>query len=179
MLLRNFFDHCRRLTTRLTMCPPMRFGRAPILHDLGPPSTCGHPCALWHSERDSVFGGTQPEGSRFLSPTSRGTFMPEIPRINQVSTITQGPLAYLAAFHQRIVLRPLVQSLVESSGGEARGAFYASDGTALHHVIGTPDAYARLVDGFVISPKSLACGLAAAKRQPILTPDVADEPLWK
>jgi two-component system CheB/CheR fusion protein len=100
-------------------------------------------------------------------------------RRNQVSTITLGPTAYFASVYQRGALRPLVQKLVQSSEGKARAAFYVSDGVALHHVIGMPDAYARLVDGFAIGPQSLACGLAAAKRQPVLTPDVADEPLWK
>jgi len=49
----------------------------------------------------------------------------------------------------------------------------------LHHVIGMPPAYARCVDGFTISEQSLACGLAVAKRQSIITPDVSDEPRWK
>jgi two-component system CheB/CheR fusion protein len=40
-------------------------------------------------------------------------------------------------------------------------------------------AYARCVDGFAISGQSLACGLAAFTRQPIITPDVFAEPRWK
>jgi two-component system CheB/CheR fusion protein len=38
--------------------------------------------------------------------------------------------------------------------------------------------YARCVDGFAISPRSLACGLAAATRRAVITPDVMQEPLW-
>ena len=32
--------------------------------------------------------------------------------------------------------------------------------------------------GFVISPRSLACGLAAATRRAVITPDVMQEPSW-
>ena len=42
-----------------------------------------------------------------------------------------------------------------------------------------PETYARYVDGFAIGPQSLACGLAASKGQPIITRDVAEEPLWQ
>jgi PAS domain S-box-containing protein len=41
------------------------------------------------------------------------------------------------------------------------------------------DAYAGRVDGLEIGPKSLACGLAAWSGQPVITPDVEDEPRWK
>src|SRR5262249_42375572 len=41
------------------------------------------------------------------------------------------------------------------------------------------EAYAKYVDGFVIGPQSLACGLAAATGKPIITRDVAEEPLWE
>jgi GAF domain-containing protein len=42
-----------------------------------------------------------------------------------------------------------------------------------------PRAYARYVDGFVIGPQSLACGLTAWTRRPIITRDVTKEPRWK
>ena len=60
-----------------------------------------------------------------------------------------------------------------------RAAFYIADGAKLHHVAGMPQAYARCVDGFAIGPQSLACGLAAATGQSIITRDVTEEPLWK
>jgi GAF domain-containing protein len=78
-------------------------------------------------------------------------------------------------------LKVLVYAAIEHTEGKARAAFYLADaaGTELHHVTGMTDAYARYVNGFVISEQSLACGLAVAKRQPIITPDVSKEPRWK
>jgi len=77
------------------------------------------------------------------------------------------------------VLDVLVRTAIEKGKGEARAAFYIADGAALHHVTGMPDAYARYVNGFVIGPESLACGLAASTGQPIITRDVIEEPLWQ
>ena len=77
------------------------------------------------------------------------------------------------------LLDVLVRTVIEKGKGEARAAFYVADGAKLHHVTGMPEAYARCVDGFAISPQSLACGLAAATGRPIITRDVAEEPLWK
>jgi GAF domain-containing protein len=78
-------------------------------------------------------------------------------------------------------LEVLVNTAIERAGGKVRAAFYLADasGNALHHIIGMTPAYARCVDGFAISPESLACGLAAATRQAIITPDVTAEPRWK
>jgi len=75
----------------------------------------------------------------------------------------------------------LVRTVVEQSQGKARAAFYIADaaGRELYHVTGMPQAYANFVDGFAISPESLACGLAAATGQPIITSDVRAEPRWK
>ena len=42
-----------------------------------------------------------------------------------------------------------------------------------------PEAYAKCVDGFAIGPQSLACGLAVATREPIITRDVSKEPRWR
>ena len=91
-------------------------------------------------------------------------------------------LTFPAGFNHASVsslLDVLVRTVIEKGKGEARAAFYVADGAKLHHVTGMPEAYARCVDGFAISPQSLACGLAAATGQPIITPDVAEEPLWK
>lgn len=53
------------------------------------------------------------------------------------------------------------------------------NGNKLHHIAGMTEAYAGYVNGFAIGPQSLACGLAAAMRQPIITPDVIEEPRWE
>jgi hypothetical protein len=79
------------------------------------------------------------------------------------------------------LLEVLVRATMEYTHGEARAAFYLADADhrVLHHVTGMPAAYARYVDGFVIGSESLACGLCAATNQPILTPDVVEEPRWR
>jgi hypothetical protein len=79
------------------------------------------------------------------------------------------------------LLEVLVHSAIDLTGGKARAAFYRANAneSELHHITGMPQAYARHVDGFAISGQSLACGLAAFKRQPIITPDVIAEPRWK
>jgi len=79
------------------------------------------------------------------------------------------------------LLDVLVGTAIEQTEGKARAAFYLADasGTELRHIIGMPQAYARYVDGFAISPQSLACGLATATGQPVVTPDVNEEPRWK
>lgn len=78
-------------------------------------------------------------------------------------------------------LEVLVHAAIEHADGKARAAFYLADeaGTELHHVIGMTDAYAQCVNGFAIGERSLACGLAVARQQPIVTPDVNEEPRWK
>lgn len=74
----------------------------------------------------------------------------------------------------------LIRSVVEQSDGCPRGAFYINDGKGgLHHICGMPESYAHKVDGFAISPESLACGLAVAKGEPVITPDVLEEPRWE
>lgn len=79
------------------------------------------------------------------------------------------------------LLDVLVATVIEQTEGKARAAFYLADGnrTELRHIIGMPPAYARYVDGFAISPQSLACGLAAATGHPVITPDVTEEPRWR
>ena len=93
-----------------------------------------------------------------------------------------------AAFEAALGGRPLDTSLkillrtaIEQADGETRGAFYVTNpaGTSLHHVTGMSERYAQCVDGFAVAPSSLACGLAAHLRQPVITPDVSEEPLWK
>ena len=75
----------------------------------------------------------------------------------------------------------LLKEAEAQAGDDRRCAYYmlSADGGTLSHVAGMPDAYARQVDGFVVAPDSLACGLAVARGEPVITPDVADEPRWR
>ncbi|GJE27753.1 PAS domain-containing protein [Methylobacterium organophilum] len=74
----------------------------------------------------------------------------------------------------------LADAVVRQMGDGRRCAFYISDGKGgLHHVVGMSETYARQVDGFRISPESVACGLAAAKGAPVITPDVLEDPRWR
>jgi two-component system CheB/CheR fusion protein len=77
------------------------------------------------------------------------------------------------------LLDVLIRTAIATSGGDARAAFYIANGGTLHHITGMSEAYATYVDGFVNGPQSLACGLAAATGKPIITRDVAEEPLWE
>ncbi|WP_395672413.1 PAS domain S-box protein [Phenylobacterium sp.] len=69
----------------------------------------------------------------------------------------------------------------KATTGDRRCAFYIVDDATggLHHVTGMSPAYAEAVDGFVISPESVACGLAVALGKPVITPDVLEDPQWK
>jgi PAS domain S-box-containing protein len=80
-----------------------------------------------------------------------------------------------------VALGVLVRTAVERMGGDARAGFYLAnpEGTELRHVVVMPDSYAKCVDGFKISPDSLACGLVAHTGKPVITRDVAEEPRWK
>jgi GAF domain-containing protein len=101
------------------------------------------------------------------------------PSVRVEDTKTQPGQRVVGRASLRASLGALVHTAIENAAGEARAAFYISNGAKLHHIIGMPEAYARQVDGFAIGQQSLACGLAAARRQPIITRDVAEEPLWK
>lgn len=73
----------------------------------------------------------------------------------------------------------LIRTLLKQAQDDRRCAFYIADGKHLRHVVGMNEAYARCVDGLVISPESLACGLAVATGKPVITRDVLDEPRWR
>ena len=79
-----------------------------------------------------------------------------------------------------VSLGPLVRAATEALGDGTRAAFYLADaeGTTLHHVVGTSDEYTEAVNGFRIGPESLACGVAAAAGQAVLTEDVMTDPRW-
>jgi len=74
----------------------------------------------------------------------------------------------------------LIRTAIEQAADGRRCAFYiADDDGSLRHVVGMPGSYARAVDGFGIGPESLAYGLAVATGQPVIIPDVRDQPAWK
>ena len=80
-----------------------------------------------------------------------------------------------------VSLGVLVHTATGQINENSRAAFYLlnGDGTKLHHVTGMTDEYARCVDGFEVSPESLACGHATCNGEPVITPDVTEEPLWE
>ncbi|MBV8803067.1 MAG: GAF domain-containing protein [Gammaproteobacteria bacterium] len=89
--------------------------------------------------------------------------------------------AAMSGFPLKISLKALVDTFVLQTQGEARAAFYLVPVgvEGLHHVVGMSDEYAKEVNGFVIGPKSIACGLAMFTGIPVITPDVEEEPLWE
>lgn len=92
--------------------------------------------------------------------------------------------AFRAALHGAPLeesLGVLARGVVHDSPSDVRCAFYIVDpsGSELSHVVGMPDSYAECVDGFAIGPDSLACGLAVNTGEPVLTPDVLEEPRWQ
>jgi PAS domain S-box-containing protein len=75
----------------------------------------------------------------------------------------------------------LIRTALEEVDNDRRCAFFIANAarTELRHVVGMPESYARQVDGFKIGLDSLACGLAAATGQPVITPDIDKEPQWE
>lgn len=75
----------------------------------------------------------------------------------------------------------LISTALEQVDYDRRCAFYISNAarTELRHVVGMPDSYARHVEGFKIGLDSAACGLAAARGEPVITRDVAEDPCWE
>ncbi|MBO9683303.1 MAG: PAS domain S-box protein [Flavisolibacter sp.] len=81
-------------------------------------------------------------------------------------------------------LNILSRLVVNEISGDVRTAFYIADKTAtgLYMIRGAgnmPDAFADEIDGILIGEDSLACGLAVLTGQPVITPDVYEEPRWK
>ncbi len=92
------------------------------------------------------------------------------------------------AFQAAINGAPLEESLgiltktaVTQMAEGGRCAFYIADaaGTALHHIVGMPEAYANSVDGFKIGSDSFSCGLAVHRGEPVITADVTEDPRWR
>ncbi len=92
--------------------------------------------------------------------------------------------AFQAAMDNRALgacLSALVRTAV-AHFGDARAAFYllGHEGRlALHHVTGMSEDYVRHIDGFKVGPESLACGLAVHAPEPVITPDVEQDPRWE
>ncbi len=80
-----------------------------------------------------------------------------------------------------VSLGVLTDAVASHADDSRRCAFYIGDeaGCCLRHVVGMPDAYARALDGFLISPESLACGLAVASGEPVITRDILEDPRWE
>ena len=77
-------------------------------------------------------------------------------------------------------LNILISTAIEQMGGKARGAFYTLNekGIGLHHVVGMPDNYSREIEGFIVGNDSFAHDLAIGIAEPVITPDVREEPRW-
>nr|WKF61599.1 Sensor histidine kinase TmoS [Paraburkholderia busanensis] len=110
----------------------------------------------------------------------------------RVEGVLRDTAAWLAAqneaFQAAVNDAPLADSLgiltraaVEQMDGYARCAFYIANAqqSELRHVAGMSGEFARSVDGFRIAADSLACGLAAFRREPVITPDVHADPRCK
>jgi GAF domain-containing protein len=89
------------------------------------------------------------------------------------------------AGHRRAALQEILEGLVgvavKRSEGEAQAAFYMADdgGTGLHRIAGMSTAYGAYTAGFKIGTQSIACGLAAATRRPVITRDITQDPAWR
>jgi GAF domain-containing protein len=122
------------------------------------------------------------DGKRFLNGVRgrRSAAAMKLIQSEPVISQVEGPAAAKRASLAEL-LKVLVCVATEHADRKARAAFYLSDASEqrLHHVIGMPDEYAQCVDGFAIGRQLLACGLAVATRQAIITPDVSEEPRWK
>ena len=75
----------------------------------------------------------------------------------------------------------LIETAMKQAESERRCAFYIAnpEGTELRHVVGMPDGYVKCVDGLKIGPGSLPCGLAVHRGEPVIMPDVLEEPVWE
>jgi len=133
---------------------------------------CGVEHAWWTKDAKLVPALPSSEWIEFAPPEADKTILQRDQKEMRLVAVNDASLSDL--------LNVLVRTAIQTSEG-ARAAFYLADanGTKLHHVVGMTPAYAQRVDGFAIGPQSLACGLAAAIRLPVITPDVFEEPRWQ
>ncbi len=75
----------------------------------------------------------------------------------------------------------LMRTAVAQIDHGIRCVVYVSDPakTHLRQVAGMPEGYVGCMDGFKIAADSLACGLVMHTGEPIITPDVAEDPAWQ
>jgi GAF domain-containing protein len=107
---------------------------------------------------------------------------PAVPQVHDLQSIgRQNDAAQRRRAALQEVLEGLVGVAVKRSEGEAQAAFYMADdgGTGLHRIAGMSTAYGAYTAGFKISPQSIACGLAAATRRPVITGDITQDPAWR
>jgi GAF domain-containing protein len=108
---------------------------------------------------------------------------PLVPKIEDLKP--QGIDKESDAVHHRAALQEVLEGLVgvavNRSQGEARAAIYVADDGAkgLHRVAGMTPAYGAYTAGFKIGTQSIACGLAAAIRRPVITDDITKDPSWR
>ena len=78
-------------------------------------------------------------------------------------------------------LGALVRTAVRRFGSKSRAAFYVTHdaGETLSHLVGMSDTHARDVEGFKIGQDSLVCGLSICTREPVISPDVTEDPRWQ
>lgn len=126
-----------------------------------------------------IFGVAALEAAKY-EDTMLPPEVPELDALKQRASVARDDVVPRATVLQG-VLEDLSGVAVNRSEGEARAAFYIADddGKGLHRIAGMSPAYGAYTAGFKISTKSIACGLAAATRRPVITQDVSKDPAWK
>lgn len=128
---------------------------------------------------EHIFGMAALEAAKYES-SMPPPMVPALDNLPSQSVAVEDHLARCRSTLQE-TLEDLVNVAINRSEGKARAAFYVADefGTGLHRIAGMSPAYGAHTDGFKIGSQSIACGLAAAIRRPVLTDDVMKDPLWK
>lgn len=105
---------------------------------------------------------------------------PDVPQLkdNRLKTSPADDRTILRRAALENALEGLVSAAVKRCELQARAAFYVAAETGLHRVAGMTKAYGSYTDGFKIGTQSLACGLAAAIRRPVITSDVTTDSSW-
>lgn len=114
---------------------------------------------------------------------SRETTMRRVKENDREALLYGQQQAFRAAMRGQplqVSLKPLIDAIVLQTNGDARAAFYVIPPCkeGLHLVAGMSEEYAKDVNGFKVGPESPACGLAMHTGEPVITPDIEEEPLW-